>query len=91
MKDSNEKKLDLEPNSKPYLLKRLISDGFDTVLIFLLFMLLSALIFQTPLANTYNSHYENYKNIEDGVKAEFEGNPEAITEIIRNAQMFKKQ
>ena len=41
------KTIEIEPNSKPYLLKRIIADGFDTVLIFGLFMLFAALIMQS--------------------------------------------
>ena len=34
------RRVELEPNSKPYLLKRLLADGLDTVLILALFALL---------------------------------------------------
>ena len=53
-----------ERNSKPYLLKRLIADGFDTVLVFGLFMLFAALIMRSPLASGYNAHYERCTAIE---------------------------
>ncbi len=80
--------LDLEPNSKPYLLKRIISDGFDTVVVFLLFMLFSALIFSSPLASTYNTHYNNYKKVQDEVVAEYDNDAEAITEKLRGDRYF---
>ena len=51
-----EKQIEIEANSKPYLLKRIIADGFDIVLIFALFMLLTALVMRTPMAKTYRSH-----------------------------------
>ena len=71
--------LDIEPNSKPYLIKRIISDGFDTVAVFILFMLVSYLIFASPLANTYNSHYKNYKEEQEKIASEYDGDAEAIT------------
>ncbi len=72
----------IEPNSKPYLIKRLISDGFDTVLIFGLFILFMALIMRTPLADTYNRHFARYTEIESETKAAFEGDAAAITEAL---------
>ena len=35
-----------------------------------LILALSALVFASPLANVYNTHYENYKKIQDSVKEE---------------------
>ena len=58
------KTAEIEPNSKPYLLKRIISDGFDTVLILGLFLLFMALIMRLPLADAYHGHYERYLAIE---------------------------
>ena len=81
-------KLDLEPNSKPYLLKRIISDGFDTVLIFLLFMILSAAVFATPLAAVYNTHYENYKKVQDSAVEEFNNDADKITEKLNNDKYY---
>ncbi len=88
---TNDVKLDLEPNSKPYLLKRIISDGFDTVMIFVLFMALSALIFASPLANVYNTHYENYKKIQDSVKEEYGDDAAAITEKLNNDWTYRDE
>ena len=84
MNDNTTEKIELEPNSKPYLLKRLISDGFDTVLIFLLFMLVSAIVFSTPLADVYNAHYENYKRIQDEAVSEYGGDAAAVSEKLNN-------
>lgn len=49
--------IELEPNARPYLLKRLVADGFDTVLIFLLYLLLFSLLLRTPLAAAYRTHF----------------------------------
>ena len=80
--------IQLEPNSKPYLLKRIISDGFDTVSIFVLFMVISALIFASPLANVYNEHYENYKRVKDEAVAEYGDNAEAITNKLSTDRYY---
>ncbi len=84
-------KLDLEPNSKPYLLKRLISDGFDTVSVFLLFMLISSLIFASPLAGVYNSHYENYKKAEQSAVSEYGDDAAAISEKLNNDAYYLEE
>ena len=43
-------------NRPPLLLQRLIADGFDLALIFMLFLLLTALLLKTPLASAYHAH-----------------------------------
>ena len=85
MKDSyNGVKLDLEPNSKPYLFKRIVSDGFDTVLIFVLFMILSASVFASPLASVYNTHHENYKRVQNEAVEKYGNDAEAITNKLKS-------
>ena len=84
MRNNGDVKLNLEPNSKPYLLKRIISDGFDTVLIFVLFMILSASVFASPLASVYNTHYENYKRVQNEAVEEYGGDAEAITNKLKS-------
>lgn len=78
----NGKTIEIERNSKPYLIKRLIADGFDTVLIFGLFMLFMALIMRSPLANVYNEHYERYSRIEAETQAACGGDAVKITEAL---------
>ena len=92
MKDSyNEVKLELEPNSKPYLFKRIISDGFDTVLIFLLFMILSAAIFASPLAGVYNTHSENCNKALESAKEEFNNDADLIAEKLNNDAYYRDE
>ncbi len=74
----------IEQNSKPYLLKRLIADGFDTVLIFGLFMLFTALLLRSPLAKTYQAHFERYKAIEAEAIEAYENDAQAITDALNN-------
>lgn len=82
------KTIEIEPNSKPYLLKRIIADGFDTVLIFGLFMLFAALIMRSPAANVYNGHYERYAAIEQEVKAAYGSDAAAITEALNGNREY---
>ena len=44
--------IELPPNSPPYLLKRMVADGFDIALIFLLFTIFTMLLFSSPLAGS---------------------------------------
>ena len=83
--------LKLEPNSKPYLLKRIISDGFDTVVIFLLFMILSVAIFNTPLANTYNRHYERCIEIEKQAAEEFKDDADALRSALQDNKEYQDE
>lgn len=74
----NGRQVELEPNSKPYLLKRLAADGADVFLVFALFLLLTMLILRTPLADTYHGHFERYQAIEESTAAALENDAEAI-------------
>ncbi|MBR4798776.1 MAG: RDD family protein [Clostridia bacterium] len=87
-KGSSERNLDLEPNSKPYLLKRLISDGFDTVVIFLLYFVLSLALFASPLANNYNEHLANYKKEIAAAREEYGEDAAAITQALNANRYF---
>ena len=79
---------DIERNSKPFLIKRLIADGFDTVLIFGLFMLFTALIMQSPLAEGYNAHYERITAIESETEQACGSDAEAIEKALRENREY---
>lgn len=81
--------IEIEPNSKPYLLKRLIADGFDTALIFMLFMLFTLIIMNTALAGTYNAHYERYTEIETRVMAENGNDAAKSAEVLGNHEEYQ--
>ena len=83
--------LDLEPNSKPYLLKRIISDGFDTVVIFLLFMILSVAVFNTPVSQTYNRHYGRCIEIENEAAEQFGDDADAIKAALRDNKEYQDE
>ena len=86
-----DEKIKLEPNSKPYLLKRIISDGFDVVVIFLLFVALSSVIFSSPLAKTYNEHYDNYKKVQESVIEEFGNDAETISNVLSGNDYYLEE
>lgn len=81
--EAQEKSVEFESNSKPYLAKRLIADGFDTVLIFGLFMLFVFLLMQSPLAGAYNRHYDRYREIETETKDMFGGDAVLAAEALK--------
>ena len=87
----NGEKIRLEPNSKPFLLKRIISDGFDAAAIFMLFMVLSLILFNSPLAKTYNGHVENCKSVEKEAYEEFDGDAKAISESLNSNAAYLEE
>lgn len=90
-KSVNGKEIQLDPNSKPFLAKRLIADGFDTVLLFGLFMLLTAWIMATPLAGTYTAHYERYSMIEIETAAAYNNDAARISEALSGNEEYRSE
>ncbi len=86
--DVNGVQIDLVPNSRPYLLKRIAADGFDTFLIFVLFMLFTALILKTPAANVYHAHLARYQAIEAEVASDLGNDAEAVSEALRGNEEY---
>lgn len=84
-------KIKLEPNSKPYLFKRIISDGFDTVVVFLLFFVISMAIFASPLSKTYMDHYENYKKVEESAVEKYGDDSAAIGDFLENDAYYRDE
>lgn len=83
--------LDLEPNSKPYLLKRLISDGFDVFLIFVIFTAAAWALFSSPAAAAYNSHREAYLKIAEETRAEFGSDEAAAADALRGNALYRDE
>jgi hypothetical protein len=65
-----DKVIDIEPNSKPYFLKHIISDMFDVMTLFLLFFVINLGLFKSPIANTYYSHQAEATKIIDNCRLE---------------------
>ncbi|MCR5664017.1 MAG: RDD family protein [Oscillospiraceae bacterium] len=78
----NGRQIELEPNSRPYLLKRIIADGFDVLLLFALFMLLMLLILRTPAADAYHEHAGRAQAIEAETAAALQNDAEAVSAAL---------
>ena len=89
--DIHGRQVELEPNSKPYLLKRLVADGFDTAVLFALFLVLTALILRTPLADTYHSHFQRYKAIEAETAAALGNDAAAVSEALGRDYAYQNE
>ncbi len=76
------RQIELEPNSPPYLLKRMVADGFDIVLVFLLFLAFTALLMRTPLADTYHAHVDRFRSIETETASALGNDAQAIGEAL---------
>ena len=76
------RQIELAPNSPPYLLKRIVADGFDIVLVFLLFLAFTALLMKTPLADSYNAHADRLRAIEAETAAALGDDAQAIGEAL---------
>ena len=74
--------IELPPNSPPYLLKRMVADGFDIALIFVLFTLFAMLLLKTPLAEDYRTHYERYRSIERETAEAYSNDAEAVSAAL---------
>ncbi len=86
--DVNGRQIELEPNSKPLLIKRLISDGFDVFLIFVLFMAFTALLLKTPLADTYHAHYARCAAIEQETAQRIGDDAEAVAQALSSDEAY---
>ena len=89
--DINGTQIEIEPNSRPYLLKRILADGFDTVLIFALFMLFAMLILKTPLADTYHMHYDAAKTILERTAKAYGNDQEAVSSALREDHVYRDE
>lgn len=89
--DVHGRQIELEPNSKPLLVKRLAADGFDIFLIFVLFMVFTALLLKTPLADTYNAHYAQYRAMEETTAAALGGDKAAVGEALNRDAAYQNE
>lgn len=64
------KTIDIEPNSKPFLAKRIISGLFDLFTFAILFFLLNLAFFNSGLSTNFYNHVEAYTKIQDTYKLE---------------------
>lgn len=60
-----DKIIDIQPNSKPYLLKRIVAGLFDVGVLFFVWFMLNLGFFNSGMANTYNMHLTTQTKIKD--------------------------
>ncbi len=89
--DANGTTIEIAPNSKPYLLKRIIADGLDTVVLFGLFMLLTALIMKMPLSRVYHSHFERAGAIQKETAEAFGNDREAVNQALNANDEYRDE
>lgn len=77
-------------NSKPVLLKRFISDGFDLMSLFLVFMLLMYMIMNTSISDTYRKHLTNYLRIELEV-VDKAVDADEVSEMLNNNKQYQDE
>ncbi|MBP5224119.1 MAG: hypothetical protein J6Z38_00835, partial [Lachnospiraceae bacterium] len=80
--------IEIEPNSRPYLIKRILSDGFDILTVFFLYLLFTFLILETSLAATYRTHYERAAEIAKEAAERLGNDSQAIRTELRANQEY---
>ena len=83
--------IELEPNSRPYLLKHILADGFDIAAVFVLFMLFTMLIMKLPLSDTYHAHYERCMAIQKETAEALQNDAEAIGSALSSNYEFQNE
>ena len=83
--------ISIEPNSRPFLLKRLLADGFDIILIFGLFMLVTFLILRTPLAKTYHRHFDRAQDIVQETASRLQNDAKAVAEELNGNAEYRDE
>lgn len=83
--------IEIAPNSKPYLAKRILADGLDTVVLFGLFMLFTMLVMKMPPASEYHRHYERCSVIEKEAAETFGEDREALSEALSGNEEYRNE
>ena len=83
--------IEIEPNSRPFLLKRLVADGFDIVLIFGLYLLFTFLILQTPLADTYHQHADAADAMVREAAGRHQGDADAVAAELNGSEAYRNE
>ena len=71
--------------------RRLIAGGFDTVSLFLLFMLLVFLLNLTPLSRTARGHLERCREIQQRASEELGGDAEAVRQALSRDTEYREE
>ena len=89
--EDNRQNIEIEANSKPNLLKRIVSDGFDITLLFMAFMLLTYIVLATPLADVYHGHADRYREILEETKKVTGDDEEKLREMLIENEEYKNE
>lgn len=89
--DVGGRQIELSPNSKPYLLKRMVADGFDILLIFGLFMLFTMILLRTPIAKTYQTHYGAAQAIQKETVEALGNDADAVTQALSSNMEYQNE
>ncbi|MBO4887916.1 MAG: RDD family protein [Firmicutes bacterium] len=89
--DVGGRQIELSPNSKPYLLKRMVADGFDILLIFGLFMLFTMILLRTPIAKTYQTHFDAAQAIQKETVEAFGNDADAVTQALSSNMEYQNE
>ena len=89
--DVGGRQIELSPNSKPYLLKRMVADGFDILLIFGLFMLFTMILLKAPIAKTYQTHFDAAQAIQKTTAQALENDAEAVAEALSSNEEYQNE
>ncbi|MBQ6004012.1 MAG: RDD family protein [Clostridia bacterium] len=89
--EDNRQNIEIEANSKPNLLKRIVSDGFDITLLFMAFMLLTYIVLATPLADVYHGHADRYREIFEETKKVAGDDEEKLREMLIENEEYKNE
>ena len=89
--DVGGRQIELSPNSKPYLLKRMVADGFDILLIFGLFMLFTMILLRTPIAETYQRHFDKVQAIQKETVEALGNDAKAVTEALGSDSEYQNE
>ncbi len=81
----------IEPNSKPLLLKRIAADGFDITMIFILFMLLTYLLVNSSLGNIYRQHFDHYRTIEAQAIQQYDNDAASISSYLNSNEEYQNE
>ena len=89
--DVGGRQIELSPNSKPYLLKRMVADGFDILLIFGLFMLFTMILMKTPVAATYQLHFDAAQAIQKETVEALGNDADAVTQALSSNMDYQNE
>lgn len=81
--------MEIKENSKPILIKRIISDSFDIMSLFILFMLFMYIFMRLPIADKINEYIFKYQEIEKQVLVSINNNQTLASDLLNQNEEYK--